>query len=72
MKKFAYKFKYYQFDVEGNLMSNIESTFNEEGACGWELVDWHFVSSFMDEQMKNQHPIDMIKIIATWKKEVDL
>lgn len=72
MKKFAYKLNYYQFNVEGNLVPNVESTFNEEGACGWELVDWKFVSTFTDAQLKEHCPIEMIKIIATWKKEVEL
>lgn len=66
MKKYEYKLASYSFNARKLLVSDVLKIFNNEGANGWELVQWE---SFK-KRLNILNTESVIYIDATWKREV--
>lgn len=71
MKKFEYKLVTHSFDINNNLASNMTKMFDEEGAKGWELVQWQVGEEQLNVSSLLHNTKSITKIITTWKREVN-
>ena len=71
MKKFEYKIETRSFNIDNNLSSNMIKMFDEEGAKGWELVQWQVGKEQFNVSSLFHNTKSITKIITTWKREIN-
>lgn len=71
MKKFEYKIGTRSFNIDNNLSSNMIKMFDEEGAKGWELVQWQVGEEQFNVSSLFHNTKSITKIITTWKREIN-
>lgn len=71
MKKFEYKLVTRSFNIDNYLSSNMIKMFDEEGAKGWELVQWQVGKEQLNVSSLFYNTKSITKIITTWKREIN-
>ncbi len=67
MEKYEYKLVSYSFNTRKLSSSDVLKIFNNEGANGWELVQWETFK----KRLNILNTESVIYIDATWKRKVN-